>query len=162
MAGRKHGRRGQAALGSPRSDASGEEVAKRRDGVVVDSSGLRCGLDGVPPDMDHDHLWVLKAALDEPSRDQSLVDEAKASESASPLGTRPVAAFRDVLRINAYVRDHPVWKRVETGWLRGAKSPRAFRAGLESGVVVASSSGASTPRVRPIPDLVLQRGRPDI
>ena len=62
--------------------------------------------------MDHEHLWVLKAAWDEPSRDQSLVDEAKASESASPLGTRPVAAFRDVLRINAYVRDHPVWKRV--------------------------------------------------
>jgi hypothetical protein len=29
--------------------------------------------------MDHEHLWMLKAALDEPSRDQSLVNLAKAS-----------------------------------------------------------------------------------
>ena len=28
--------------------------------------------------MGHKHLWMLKAALDEPSRDQSLVDQAKA------------------------------------------------------------------------------------
>ena len=28
--------------------------------------------------MGYRHLWMLKAALDEPSRDQSLVDQAKA------------------------------------------------------------------------------------
>jgi hypothetical protein len=31
------------------------------------------------PIRDHEHLWVLKAALDKHSRDQSLVNEAKAS-----------------------------------------------------------------------------------
>ena len=29
--------------------------------------------------MDHEHLGMLKAALDEPSRDQPLVNEAKPS-----------------------------------------------------------------------------------
>jgi hypothetical protein len=28
--------------------------------------------------MGNKHLWILKAALDEPSRDQALVDQAKA------------------------------------------------------------------------------------
>jgi hypothetical protein len=28
---------------------------------------------------DHEHLWMLMAALDEPSRDHSLVNQAKAS-----------------------------------------------------------------------------------
>jgi hypothetical protein len=66
---------GFAGSGSP-----GEALADRLDGVAL--RWVAVAFDAISKGfrriMGYKHLWMLKAALDEPSRDQSLVDQAKA------------------------------------------------------------------------------------